>query len=141
MHQIEYALNILHQFNMEHCTPSHTPFPEGMILPKYISIPYVDAIVYRMLEGKLLFLTKTTPDLTYVVSVVSIFMQNPQKTHLQAAKHIWRYLRQYLDLGFCFAQGEENRLHGYTDANYGQNVDDRISVGAYIFFLGKTPTS
>jgi transposase InsO family protein len=25
MHQTEYALSILHLFNMEHCTPSHTP--------------------------------------------------------------------------------------------------------------------
>ena len=44
-------------------------------------------------------------------------------------------------MGLFFKQGEENRLHGYTDADYGQDIDDRISVGAYIFFLGNSPIS
>ena len=68
-------------------------------------------------------------------------MQNPQEAHLQAAKHILRYVRRYPDLGLFFKQEEENCLHGYTDADYGQAVDDRFSVGAYIFFLGKSPIS
>ena len=141
MHQTEYALSILHQFNMEHCAPSQTPLPKGIILAKDTATPGVDATIYRTLVGKLLFLTKTRPNITHAVSVVSRFMQNPQKAHLQAAKHILRYVRRYLDLGLFFEPGEENRLHGYTDADYGQNIDDRISIGAYIFFLGNTPIS
>jgi hypothetical protein len=141
MHQTEYALSILQQFNMEQCSPSHTPLPEGMTLSKDSNTPLVDATLYRMLVGKLLFLTKTCPDITHAVSVVSRFMQNPQEAHLQAAKHILRYLRRYPGLGLFFKQGEENRLHGYTDADYGQDIDDKISVGAYIFFLGNSPIS
>jgi hypothetical protein len=141
MHQREYALSILHQFSMDECSPSLTPLPEGIILSKNSATPPVDATLYRMLVGKLLFLTKTRPDLTYAVSVVSRFMQNPQEAHLQAAKHILRYVRRYPDLGLFFKQGEENRLCGYTDADYGQDIDDRISVGAYIFYLGNSPIS
>ena len=141
MHQRQYALSILKLFQMEDCKPSLTPLPEGLILSKHSDTPLVDATLYRMLVGKLLFLTKTRPDLTHAVSVVSRFMQHPQEAHLQAAKHILRYVRRYPDLGLFFKQGEENRLHGYTDADYGQDVDDRISVGAYIFFLGNSPIS
>jgi len=141
MHQREYALSILHQFSMDECSPSLTPLPEGIILSKDSATPPVDATLYRMLVGKLIFLTKTRPDLTYAVSVVSRFMQNPQEAHLQAAKHILRYVRRYPDLGLFFKQGEENRLCGYTDADYGQDIDDRISVGAYIFYLGNSPIS
>ena len=119
MHQTEYALSILHLFNMEHCSPSHTPLPEGITLSKDSTTPHVNATLYRMLVGKLLFLTKTRPDITHDVSVVSRFMQNPQEAHLQAAKHVLRYVRRYHDLGLFFKQGEDNRLHGYTDANYG----------------------
>lgn len=125
---------------MEHCAPSHTPLPEGMILPKDTATPYIGATVYTILVSKLLFLTKIRPDLTHVVNVVSIFMQNRQVTHLQAAKHNLRYLRRYPDLGLFFAQGEENLLHGYTDVDYKQDVDDKFSVRAYIFFLGRTPS-
>ena len=141
MHQTEYALSILRLFNMEDCNPSHTPLPEGLILSKESATPPVNATLYRMLVGKLLFLTKTRPDITHAVSVISRFMQNPQEAHLQAAKHVLRYVRRYPNLGLFFEQGEENYLHGYTDADYGQDIDDRISVGAYIFFLGNSPVS
>ena len=141
MHQRPYALSILQFFHMEDCKHSLTPLHEGLSLSKHSDTPLVDPTLYRMLVGKLLFLTKTRPDLIHAVSVVSRFMQNPQEAHLQAAKHILRYVRRYPDLGLFFKQGEENRLHGYTDADYGQDIDDRISVGAYIFFLGTSPIS
>ena len=131
MHQTEYATSILHQFGMDQCAPSQTPLPEGITLSKESATPPVDATLYRMLVGKLLFLTKTRPDITHAVSVVSRFMQNPQEAHLQAAKHILRYIRRHPDLGLFFQQGEDNCLNGYTDADYGQDVDDRISIGAY----------
>ena len=141
MHQTEYALSILHLFGMDQCTPSPTPLPEGLVLSKDSNTPPVNPTLYRMLVGKLLFLTKTRPDLTHAVSVISRFMQNPQEAHLQAAKHVLRYIRRYPDLGLFFKQGEENRLHGYTDADYAQDIDDRISIGAYIFFIGNSPVS
>ena len=50
-------------------------------------------------------------------------------------------MRRYPNLGLFYKQGGENILHGYTDADYGQDVDDRISVGAYIFFIGNSPVS
>lgn len=139
MHQTKYALSILHLFNMEHCTPSYTPLLEGLVLSKTSNTPPINPTLYMMLVGKLLFLTKTRPDITHVVSVISRFMQDPQEAHLQAAKHVLRYVRRYPDLGLFFKQGEENGLHGYTDADYGQDIDDRIYVGAYIFFIGSSP--
>ena len=141
MHQTDYAKSILQQFGMEDCAPSPTPLPEGTVLSKESSTPPVDATLYRMLVGKLLFLTKTRPDIAHAVGVVSRFMQNPQLAHLQATKHILRYIRRHPDLGLFYQQGEENWLNGYTDADYGQDIDDRASVGAYIFFLGNSPIS
>ena len=126
---------------METCNPASTPLPEGLLLSKTTDTPPVDATLYRMLVGKLLFLTKTRPDISHAVSVVSRFMQEPHESHLQVAKHILRYVRRFPDLGLLFQQGEENCLKGYTDADYGQDIDDRISVGAYIFFLGNSPIS
>lgn len=61
-------------------------------------------------------------------------MQFPQELHLQETKHILCYLRQYSDLGLFFAKGEENRLHGYIDIDYGQDVDDTIPIGVTTFF-------
>ena len=102
MHQTEYALSILQQFGMENYNPSPTPLPEGLFLSKQTDTPPVDATLYIMLVGKLLFLTKTRPDISHAVSVVSGFMQEPQESHLQAAKHILRYVRRFPDLGLLF---------------------------------------
>lgn len=90
MHQTEYAISILHQSGMQDCAPSSTPLPEGTTLSKDSATPLVDATIYRMLVGKLLFLTKTRPDIAHAVIVVSHYMQTPQEAHLQAAKHILR---------------------------------------------------
>lgn len=68
-------------------------------------------------------------------------MQNLQEIRSQFVKHIVRFLRRYPYLELLFEQGEENCLHGYIDANYNQVVDDKISIGGYIFFLGRTPIS
>ena len=70
MHQTEYALSILSLFNMDDCSPSFTPLPEGLVLSKDSRTPPVDAKLYRMLVGKLLFLTKTRPNIAHAVSVV-----------------------------------------------------------------------
>lgn len=34
MHQTQYALSVVHQFQMDHYAPCHTPLPEGMVLSK-----------------------------------------------------------------------------------------------------------
>ena len=76
MHQTGYALGILSLFNMTECTPTHTPLPEGVSLSKDSNTPPINAKIYRMLVGKLLFLTKTRPDIAHAVSVVSRYMQS-----------------------------------------------------------------
>lgn len=52
----------------------------------------VDPILYRQLIGSLVYLVNTRPDICYVVSALSQFMNEPRHIHLVAAKHILRYL-------------------------------------------------
>ena len=60
MHWTEYALNILHQFHMDDCAPSHILLLESLTLLKKIYTPCVllECILYRMLVENLLFLIK-----------------------------------------------------------------------------------
>jgi hypothetical protein len=55
-----------------------------------------DTIMYRRIVRSLIYMTITWPDLSYVVVVVSQFMQTLQKPHLDGVKCILRYLKQTL---------------------------------------------
>ena len=52
-----------------------------------------DPTKYRRLVGCLIYLTITQPDLSYVVHVLSQFMQAPRVEHMEAAIRVVRYLK------------------------------------------------
>ena len=56
--------------------------------------------MYRQLVGNLLYLTVTRPDISYAVGVMSRYMQNPKKPHLEAARRILRYVKGTSDYGW-----------------------------------------
>eukprot|EP00253_Pinus_taeda_P008546 PITA_08546 len=77
--QSKYACDILRHFHMEDCKPAPSPFQSGVKLSVSCTSPEVDATLYRQLVGKLLYLTHTRPDLSFVVGLVARFLQNPVK--------------------------------------------------------------
>eukprot|EP00253_Pinus_taeda_P003559 PITA_03559 len=91
--QSKYACDILRHFHMEDCKPAPSPFQSGVKLSVSCTYPEVDATLYRQLVGKLLYLTHTRPDLSFVVGLVARFMQNHRESHWKAAKRILRYVR------------------------------------------------
>ncbi len=51
-----------------------------------------DTTMYRHIMGRLIHMTITRPNLSYVVRVVSQFMQTPRKPHLDAMRHMLKYI-------------------------------------------------
>ena len=49
-------------------------------------------------------------------------------------KRILRYLKETSDYVMCY-QGKDLRLVGYTNANWGGNLDQRKSTSRYAFLL------
>ncbi|XP_016647036.1 PREDICTED: uncharacterized mitochondrial protein AtMg00810-like [Prunus mume] len=52
-----------------------------------------DVVKYQRLVGKLIYLTITSPDITYDVSPVSQFMHDPKKSHMDVVNRILQYLK------------------------------------------------
>ncbi|RDY06761.1 hypothetical protein CR513_09207, partial [Mucuna pruriens] len=50
--------------------------------------PTIEKSQYQRLVGKLIYLSHTRSDITYVVSVISQFMRDPNERHLQAIERI-----------------------------------------------------
>ena len=62
----------------------------------------VDPSTYRQLIGKLLYLTITRPDLSYLINHLSQFLATPRTAHLQAAFRVLKYIKRTPGQGMFF---------------------------------------
>jgi hypothetical protein len=86
--------------------------------------------------GKLIYLSHTRPDISYVVSVVSQFMHYPSKDHMDAVVRILRYLKSAPGKGIMFSKNDHLDVEGYTDADWAGNLADRKSTSGYFTSVG-----
>jgi len=91
---------------------------------------------YQRLVGKLIYLARTRPDITYVVSAVSQFMHDSREKHLHVVNKILLYLKKSPGRGLMFKRNEKLILEVYIDANYAGSIIDRKSTSGYYIFLG-----
>ena len=85
--QQKYILDLLCEVGMLDCKPVDTPIVQNHKLGEYPSKMPADKGRYQRLVGKLIYLSHTRLDIAYIVSVVSQFMDQPGKDHMEAV--IW----------------------------------------------------
>ena len=84
---------------------------------------------YQSAVGSLLYLAMATrPDITFAVSNVAKFASHPTKEHWTAVKRILRYLRGTADYSLAFTPDASGDCVGYSDADWGRDLDDRKST-------------
>eukprot|EP00253_Pinus_taeda_P004049 PITA_04049 len=86
--QEKYVNEVLGRFNMQECKAAITPTVMGLKLSKNDSSRDFDPSLYKSIFGSLMYLTATRPDIMFVVSMISRFMERPKEAHWQAAKRI-----------------------------------------------------
>ncbi|KAJ8575401.1 hypothetical protein ON010_g3812 [Phytophthora cinnamomi] len=96
---------------------------------------------YRALIGCLLYITTCTrPDVAYIVTQLSRFLENPGQQHWKAAVRVLRYLKSTRDVGIVYNGNEEKIVvEAYTDADWGSNLDDRRSVSGTMVMISGAP--
>jgi len=120
---------------MENCKPHSTMF-QGVKLTKECDFPKVNAIVYRKIVGSLICLTHSRPNITFVVSFVSKFMENLRKSHLKAAKMIIRYITGTYQLGIKYFIQNLSQFDRYTNYDWVGVGDDQKTTSRYVFHQG-----
>ncbi|MCO5611331.1 hypothetical protein L7F22_065583 [Adiantum nelumboides] len=80
--QKKYGLDMLMKYGMANCKPISTPLDENKKLRIFEGEVLDDATMYHRIMGSLIYMTISWPDLSYVVGLVSQFMQLPRKPHL-----------------------------------------------------------
>lgn len=63
----------------------------------------MDPTMYKQLVSSLRYLCNSRPNLSFVVSLINRFMSNLKKSHLMAAKRIFRYVKGILEYGVFFS--------------------------------------
>jgi hypothetical protein len=75
----------------------------------------------------------TRPDITFAVSTVAQFLENPGAMHWEAVKRIFRYLKGTRNLRLVY--GNENQdLQGFVDAD-GASQDHRRAITGWVFMV------
>lgn len=93
---------------------------------------------YRSLVGRLLYLAiNTRPDISASISILAQKVCKPTSEDWNQLKRVVRYLKstQHLKLKLSNIQLNENSLHGYADATWADDRNDRKSNSGRIFYL------
>jgi hypothetical protein len=118
------------------CRPINTPIDLNHKLSGEIG-NQVEKGQYQHLVGKLIYLTHTRLDISYVVSVVSRYMHDPRVSHQESVYQILRYLKGCPGKDVLF-----NKKRGIGGSKsipmpIGLSVfDDRKSISGYCTFVG-----
>jgi transposase InsO family protein len=138
-----YIESVLKKFGMETAKAISTPVDTGIKLLKATTgNDIADPELYQSAIGSLLYIsTKTRPDIAYAVGNVARFCSNPSKEHWVAVKRIFRYLRGTTDLGLLYKKSSPAELIGYSDADWGGDIQDSKSTSGYCFEIGGTLVS
>ncbi|XP_068316422.1 secreted RxLR effector protein 161-like [Pyrus communis] len=134
--QRKYTLDILDEAGLLGAKPTKFPMEEILKLSQMEGQALHDASKYRRLIGKLIYLTITMPAISYVVHILSQYMQQPRKPHLEAVHRLVRYLKWAPGQGFLFPSKWDLMLVGYYDADWARCPLTRRSVTGYCIFLG-----
>ena len=128
--QPAYATSVLQKYGMENVKTVNTPVDTSTKLMKAKEDEEcVDQQRYQSAVGSLLYLSNSTrPDITYAVSNVAKYSANPAKQHWIAVKRIFRYLKGTLNHGLLYNRSESTECVGFSDSDWGGDLDDRKST-------------
>ncbi|KAM3220616.1 putative mitochondrial protein like [Capsicum annuum] len=97
-----------------------------------------DTTSYQRLVGKLMYATITRLDISYAVQTLSQFMQQPKKSHLEAANRVIRYLKGTVGQGIWLKSQPTAELVCWCDSDWAACPNTRRSVTGYVVQFGSS---
>ena len=133
--QRKYVLDLLKETSMSGCRPVDTPIDPNQKLGDDKEGDMVNTTRYQKLVGKLIYLSRTRPDIAFAVSLVSQFMHSPYKKHLEVVYRILRCLKGTPGKSWLFQNTTQHNIEAYTDADWVDSIIDRRSTLGYCTYV------
>jgi len=119
------------------------PMPTLMNFSKHkstnIGEPLVDPTPFRRLLGRLIYLTHTRLDITFVVHHLNQFIVASTTLHHQASMRILHYLKHHPGQGIFFDSTSSLQLKAFCDSDWAGCPITRRSVTGYIIYIANSP--
>lgn len=137
MTQHKYILDLLEESKCQLLKEVDTPLETSLKLEPQAGDKLWDQGKYRCIVGKLIYLTVTRPDISFAVSIVSQFMQDPRTTHWQAVMRLLRYLKGTSTRGLLYRK-HKNALdvNCFVDYDWAGSVYDKRPTSGFCITLG-----
>ena len=100
--QRKYALDLLEETCTVGCKPAASPMETNIDWWNNSTTLLEDACLYHHMVGKLIYHTVARLDISYVVSVLSQFMQAPRTVHLDGVYCVLAYIKRAPRKGLLF---------------------------------------
>ena len=138
--QRKYTSEIIEQTGMLGCKPAINPIIQNHKLRPFEEgskdEPIRNPTQYRKILGKLIYLTITRPDISYAVGIMSQFMEQPTKHHMNALMRIIRYLKKDIGAGLFYSSNKEMDIRVYCDSDFAGCPFTRRSISGYVVLMG-----
>ncbi|MGD0511293.1 MAG: reverse transcriptase domain-containing protein, partial [Candidatus Micrarchaeaceae archaeon] len=125
INQPRYVEKLLKRYGMENCKPADTP----MALKITPSDDEYDMGIYQSLTGGLMWPSLCTrPDIAFAVGYLARWNSKPTRAHHVAQKRVLRYLKGTIGHGILFKANTDQKLEGFSDADWAGDIEDRKSI-------------
>jgi len=144
--QTSHMKKVASRHELAQAKPVDSPIVAGQRLTKNgindgLECEAVD-VPYRHAIGSLMYISLgTRPDISFAVSFLSRFSEQPKLIHWNAVKRVIKYLASTPDVGLRFIRRKngETRVDCHSDADFAMDADDRKSTTGFVIRFNGTP--
>lgn len=143
--QASYVRDLLETYGMEEANPVSTPARKDPLQPPDGPMSEEERYFmrdkpYRALVGALLYLALATrPDISFAVSWLTRWCNEPRKVHWQAAQQVLAYLKGTQNYGLTYTVPRDGAwikaVLGWSDSDWAGDRSDRRSTSGYVFLF------